>query len=204
MPVGFSISDMLRPTGNRGFTLLEVLVVVTMLGIVVGAAFTNFGAGLRGYKKGVSRGEIMQEARGGLRLIDLDIETMLPVREEGVNFTAKAFSFITVRASSQENRHEKITYSFSDGSLKREVLALNKEGKPNAVEVTRGIKSGGFEYFTEGQWATEMEAEKAKTNFPEAMRIRIKLELDGEEEEVMTSFMLPVSREIKTEKKKEE
>jgi prepilin-type N-terminal cleavage/methylation domain-containing protein len=51
------------PRPRRGFSLLEVMVAVTIMGIVMGALIVTFRTGIRGWRMGHNTSEIFQTAR---------------------------------------------------------------------------------------------------------------------------------------------
>jgi prepilin-type N-terminal cleavage/methylation domain-containing protein len=64
--------------GARGFTLAELLVVVALLGLVMGAIFTLQRQGQLAYLVGAARVEVQQNARLGLDTMMSDIRLALP------------------------------------------------------------------------------------------------------------------------------
>jgi general secretion pathway protein H len=86
---GTSSSRRLRPAGSasRGFTLLELLVVVTIIGIFIGVAVLS--TDLAGFER-----KLEQEAnrlRGLLTLVQE--EALLQSRDYGILFTEKSYRF---------------------------------------------------------------------------------------------------------------
>jgi len=177
----------------KGFTLLEVLLAVTLLSIVIGAVYANFSIGLKSYKKGMARGDMLQDARGGLRVLEYDIERMLPPSGQNAVFSKESLSFLTV-TQGKESRLEKTNYSLSGGVLSRQVSEvgnLKEEQKSNSVALITGIKTAGFEFNDGSDWVEEL---KDKEKIPVGVRIKMELETGGEDSAFQTAYLLPVTK----------
>jgi len=185
---------------RRGFTLLEVLLAVTLLTIVIGAVYANFSIGLKSYKKGMARGDLLQDARGGLRVLEADIERMLPGQD--AVFSGESIAFLTV-THGKESRLEKVMYSTSGGELSRQVSfpGVQKEGAEgtaSGVTLIKGIKKAGFEYNDGAEWVEEL---KDKEKTPTGVRIKMELETGGEEGAFQTAYAFPVVKNKEDAKK---
>ena len=195
------------PISCGGYTLLEVLVAVTILGIVVGMVFSNFGAGIMSYKIGTKRGGMVQEARGGLRLVGSDIERMLPIRDGSGVFSQNAFSFIRITPS-QKSGLEVISYNLQEGSLSRNTSPYSDKsdsGKSESqnidsgsIQIIKGIKAAEFLYLDGAEWIPEI---KEKGKYPDAVQIKLTLQDSGEDASFRTAYFFPL--ETKKDKEKE-
>ena len=199
---GNHTSCMMSPRSTKGYTLLEVLVAVTILGIVVGMVFSNFGAGIRSYKIGTKRGDLVQEARGGLRLMGSDIERMVPIRDGSSLFSQSAFSFIRI-PSSQKSGLEVISYAIQGDSLSRNTSPYPDKSESQhvdsgSIQVLRGVKAGEFVYLDGTEWVPEI---REKGRYPDAVQIKLTLQDSGEDASFRTAYFLPL--EIKKDKKEE-
>lgn len=80
----------LGPGGSRGFTLLEVLVVVAIIGIVLAMATLNVGGDRRG-------DALREESRRFAALIQLaDEQAILRSEEWGVRLDAEGYGFLVL------------------------------------------------------------------------------------------------------------
>lgn len=186
---------------TAGFTLLEVLVAVTLLSIAIAAVYANFSIGLNSYKKGIDRGEIIQEARGGLRVLQSDLERMLPGAGGTEAFGKELLSFL-VLAEHEKSRVQSVTYALAGSELTRNAVALGETSKESSsVPLIRGITSAQFEYHSGGEWVTEIKENPGKDSSPLAVRIKLGLAADGEEGIYRTAYLLPVPQKKEHEKK---
>lgn len=68
---------------QRGFTLAELLVVVAVLGLMMGALFTLQQQGQQAYLVGAARVEVQQNARIALEMMTTEIRSALAVTNVG-------------------------------------------------------------------------------------------------------------------------
>lgn len=54
---------MLFIRGEKGFTLVEMLIVISIMGLIIAAAYSFYFSGLRGWRSGVDRMDYQQSAR---------------------------------------------------------------------------------------------------------------------------------------------
>ena len=63
----------LQKASHQYFTLLEVLVAVTVLAILMPAVLMTFSAGLNAYRRCRDYGDLLQDVRGALMLLEHDL-----------------------------------------------------------------------------------------------------------------------------------
>lgn len=186
-----------------GFTLLEVLVAVTLLSIAVAAVYANFSIGLNSYQKGTKRGELIQQARGGLRFLQSDLGKMVRGAGETGAFTKERLSFLMV-ADDQESRLQSVTYAIAGSEMIRSVAPAGaKDRDGSSFPLVRGITSAGFEYCTADGWVTDLQRNAGEEQAPLGVRITLGLAAEGEDALFRTAFLLAPPRKKENEKKQE-
>ena len=141
----------IRTVCRQRFTLLEVLVAVTVLAVLMPAVFMTFSAGLASYRRCRDYGDLLQDVRGALMLLEHDLERAVPVGLSGNTYTANTFSFVV--QSQVEKRQSEITYSFAGGVLTREVRPLSEGGESfTPAQLLSGVQSLIFEYQLNKNW----------------------------------------------------
>ena len=71
-----------RLTGERGFTLIELMVAVTILVIIGGTAYTSYNAAIKVYQKHQARMETVQKCRAALEQIARDLENLFFIEQD--------------------------------------------------------------------------------------------------------------------------
>jgi prepilin-type N-terminal cleavage/methylation domain-containing protein len=169
-----------KPPRPRGFTLLEVLVATTVLGLVTAALVGAFHAGLQAYRLGEQRGALLAQARGALHLLADDTARMVPVALPACRCAADEFTFLT-RGERPLAAPSWVTYQWSGGQLSR-------CEKPLSGAPTKGLQTAvllgdtcrvQFEYLVHGHWVAQHEVQRHGE--PEAVRVRgvVGAETDG-------------------------
>ncbi len=157
---------------NRGFTLMEVTITLTILGLIVLIIFGAFRMGASAWEKGDSLKDEYQRVRITSQLISRQLKSIVPYRvktqkAEGdyVAFEGKSQSIRFISAvSSKTRRPEGYVYAIyefkQEGSdegrlIVYEQKALNKDlfdGYPKeeeSVSLCEGISKIRFEYYRE-------------------------------------------------------
>ncbi len=106
---------------TKGFTIIEMIVVMMIIGIVVAMSSTLISAGLRGYFKGVQVSELNQE--GSMAMMRMSKELQKAVSFNVINSTQVTFT--TVDGAT-------INYTWSAPTLSRSVSVA----RPLARSVT--------------------------------------------------------------------
>lgn len=172
---------------RSGFTLLELLVAIMLLGIVVAAATTALQAGMTGYRRGTAVAEATQRVRGGLALLDSDLQGSLVGPE--ATFAPDRIA-VTLVAGSARPELRRVIYRVRQGRLERQLLRPGqRETAVSPVVVLDRAVDLRFEFLAGGVWA-ERAAE-----WPEAIRILGYVIEGSRAVPVQTAVALPVLRE---------
>lgn len=156
---------------NEGFSLLEILLAVTLTAVVVAVVAGAFQAGMNGYRSGTTRAALQQEGRGGLLLLGDDVSRALPVVNEAVSFEPARLRFEAVSPNGAGIRQ--VAYELTDGALTRR-WGDSDRNDGEAFDVLREVSSIRFEYLSGGAWRERVPA----GTFPGAVRVSV--ELGGE------------------------
>lgn len=184
---------------EKGYTLIEILVAVTILGIAGGMLFATFNSGLQSYKKGETRNLLMEQARGGLRMLSADLEAGVPL-EDQQKFDSRSISFVTLQRD-PDSRLVQVDYRFDAGRLlrtARPLLATEDVGAGQAAAVIEDLEQIDFQLRRNGQWQNEQQepeqaqAQALPNSAPDALKVQLKLSRKGEEVEFETVLFLPV------------
>lgn len=183
----------------RGFTLLEVLIAVTLLSLITSMVYANFSVGIRSYKKGVARGGLFQGARGAMRLMEADIARMLPGKGGETEFSKSNMTFNALQEGG-ETHLVKITYSLEGGTLTKSLTSAGKEekgdgatGQSSTAILAEGITEGTFEFFDGESWIQEIKEDDRSKNFT-AARLKMTMQSGDEDEIFRTVFLLPAEK----------
>jgi len=161
-----------RPhAGASGFTLLEMVVTLTLLGFILLIIFGAFRLGLSAWEKGESSGEEYQKVRAVSQLLSQQLKSMVPYKIktekaegdylafEGKPHSLKFVSAVSIRAKQPEG-FVYATYAYREGGneggslvvYEQKVLIKKnffEEGpdEKSGVPVIEGISEIQFEYF---------------------------------------------------------
>ena len=176
---------------QSGFTLLELLVSIALLGLIVAIVGTSMRLGYRSLEKGEKKAEMQERFKVSLNLMDAQIQSGIPLKAtgeavEGVNqylFEGKKDS---VRFASNysltggQKGYVLVAYRVeTDTNDKRTLFAQeNTIGMENQKEVKllEGFDDIHFEYFfkeateEQGQWVEEW---TDTTTLPGKIRIHL-------------------------------
>lgn len=184
---------------TTGFTLIEVMVTLTVLAFILLMIFGVFRLGLSAWEKGDSIKDEYQVVRIASQLISRQVKSLVPYkikaqRAEGdyLAFEGKAHSLKFVSAlplrAKQPEGFVYAIYEFKEGGrlVFYEERVLNKdfmEDKPkeeSSVSLFAGISEVRFEYYQEenpeknqvAAWVEEWDA-KEKGEIPKAIRVTL-------------------------------
>jgi prepilin-type N-terminal cleavage/methylation domain-containing protein len=177
-----------RPIPASGFTLVEMMLVASMLAVIAAAIFATFANGIRIWER-ANTTIAAEDVNIFFDRFATDIKNSLDI--EGMSFTGEEESlrFPTIVESARLGRRTvgEAVYFYDDGMIKKETRDFSHiyTGDDGAVrESLRGVESLRFlyyfydeekrEYFWEEVWGEEM------THPPMAVRLTIGLMEDGD------------------------
>jgi len=186
-----------------GFTLIEVLVTLTILGFILLIIFGAFRLGASAWNRGESKKEEYQKVRIISQLISRQVKSAVPYKiktekTEGdyLAFEGKAHSLKFVSAFPMKSRQAEgfvyAVYEFKEGGEKGgrlilyEQRVLNKDFfsddlmEDQGISILEGVSNVRFEFYREGD-SEQKEAEewveewnpKEEKELPKALRIII-------------------------------
>lgn len=90
---------MRRSCKNHAFSLIEVLVAVTLMSVIVLGLLAMFSEVQRAFRTGITQVDIMESGRSGMELVSREIEQTTPTRQtESANFYAAWNGYALVQA----------------------------------------------------------------------------------------------------------
>ncbi|MEW6740394.1 MAG: PulJ/GspJ family protein [Nitrospirota bacterium] len=167
---------------ERGFTLLELLIAMTILGLIAVIVGAGVRLGIRAWERGETDADNSRKIRYFVERIGQQIKSAYPYQIEGDGERAVAFQgrsdsifFVTSSVKASEGGLKWISYFIRDGKLmmregilpdKRAMERISKEGHVFDMEIS-GLK---FQYFSskEKEWK---ESWDSKTELPVAIKI---------------------------------
>ncbi|HTB85818.1 MAG TPA: prepilin-type N-terminal cleavage/methylation domain-containing protein [Candidatus Sulfotelmatobacter sp.] len=108
-----------RPAASRAFSLIEVLVVVTLLTVVVLALMDVFGATQRAFRAAVTQTDVLEGSRAAMDLIATDLRTMTPSNgySNGLYNTYDVYNGCGVGFYASLNPYAAVVYQNLPGSV---------------------------------------------------------------------------------------
>lgn len=197
-----------------GFTLVEVMITLTILGFILLIIFGGFRLGHSAWEKGDSVKEDLQKKRIASQLISQQIKSIVPyrVRTEkaegdylafhGKSQSLKFVSALPIRQKRPEG-FVYVIYEFKEGRfILYEQRALNRNffeeetRKETGVSLLEGISNVQFEYYREAdgeknlteEWVEEWSAKEEK-KLPKLIKMNITFK-EGNKKEKETPLLL--------------
>lgn len=195
---------------RAGFTLIELMVAITLLGVLLAVLYGSFYLGHRAMEKAHARSEESQRLRGGRELLSAYIRSAHPYRSQsGVFFAGDAdrLSFVSSLSVGLGGRGASlVTVSWSgqgeasgDVILEEEMpVRLNAEdaGYKNRVVLRRAVRGLRIDYLeqdsrgSQESW-TERWAGEERKGLPQAVRLSYRVDT-GEEIQWIFPIMMTV------------
>lgn len=200
-------SQILNP---NGFTLLELLITLTILTMLVGVIFGCLHIGIRAWEKGEEVVEGNQEMRILLDLIPQQIRSLYPYKFKEGDIESLAFKgdsdsirFIsTLGATSRGTAGLALVSYFVDPShglmlcekriFKREMFENEWDMKEDGIPLSSLISGIAFEYQgEEGDWSREWDANEEGA-FPYVIRLALTYKEKVSDKEATAALTIPL------------
>lgn len=189
---------MMRVMNRRGFTLLELLVVISIVGLVAGVVVASFSGGIRVWESASILTRVEQEAYFSAEYIRRDIASTFEFHDLGFKGDAVTLHFpglVPVVDKEGETRFHIGTIRYLYNQAERALYRLAwpypySEDDADSELIAGGIDSLRLYYLEPGEAVDDdwLEAWQQTTNFPAAVRIEISISGGGQK--------LTVDREI--------
>jgi general secretion pathway protein J len=203
---------------GKGFTLVEVMITLTILGFILLIIFGGFRLSYSAWERGDSTKEELQRRRIISQLISQQIKSIVPYRiktekAEGdyLAFQGKSQSLKFVSALPIHTRRPEgfvyAIYEFKEGRLiLYEQRALNRnffEEEPReeaGISILEGVSNIRFEYYREAdkekslteEWVEEWNAKEEK-KLPKLLRMTLSFKMgEGKKEETSIQLMASI------------
>ncbi len=127
---------------SKGFTLLELFLVMALLSILLGVMGLTFLVGLRAWDTGILSGGIKKEASYSLRIMTEELKQATSITAAGLN----SVTFVADLDNDGEN--ETISYSWSGvigESLNR--TKTTATGTVTTPALARDVQGASFQYY---------------------------------------------------------
>ncbi|MFH1367983.1 MAG: type II secretion system protein GspJ [Elusimicrobiota bacterium] len=169
----------MKNSKERGFSLIEVLVAVTVVTVIAAAVYSTFRSGIDAYRRIEEHGRINQNLRNSLRQISRDIRCayLSPMNEmtkfigkreqDGERFTdTLEFATYATLTSSARGGLQRVRYEIDSDPITPEqglirvnlgfpAGKLKQERKETSTEVSEYVASLKIQYFDGKTWKDE-------------------------------------------------
>jgi type II secretory pathway component PulJ len=191
---------------KKSFTLVELLIAVTMISVILLSLYSAFNTGILSYKKIDASFDAYQEARAIFNRIEIDLKNSFPYKKDVslFNGTSEHLEFFTVLDIYNKDKIDtqicRIKYQFDTNTLKRTAYvaeaAIDNTTEPVPEELSAAVKSINFEYAgidSSGKEAFTWQANWPQDNtqgneMPLAVKAKITLVGRNEKQENLIEF----------------
>lgn len=211
---------MISKASQKGFTLLELMVSITLLSIILLILFGAMRLGHRSIEKAEKKIEFLERLRTTIQIIDAQLQSQIPLtyEEEGekrLYFIGQKDSFQFASNFSVWQGHRgfvKVQYSIEEDSKAKKALYVTENtimvDQPRKTLLINGLQGISFLYFNkdlaeeEGEWMDEWSdsssiPEKVAINFfDEAEKINVNFTISIRNRP-LSSLGIPLSQDIK-------
>lgn len=213
-----------KATPKKSFTLIELLIAVTIITVILLSIYSAFNTGILSYKKIDAAFEVYQEARAILNRLEIDLKNSFPYRKDtslfkGANQYLDFFTVLDIY--DKDNIYTevcRIKYQFDAGILKRTAFVGNKaidlNADPQAEELSTNIKNIDFQYAggdTTGKEAFIWQAvwpqdETQQNQMPIAVKIKLAVidRNENQENSIEFSKTIPIEQKVPNDSEKKD
>ncbi|MEK6732521.1 MAG: prepilin-type N-terminal cleavage/methylation domain-containing protein [Candidatus Omnitrophota bacterium] len=152
---------------NKGFTLIEIMVVVFLFSIIFAAIFSVLGTGRNSMSVGESQIGVQQACRNGLdammkELRQADVSTIIGVPANGVNYNSITFQIPTTVGAAGITWSSNIQYAL--GGLNGTQLIRTQSGSQKVL--ANNIAAVSFNRLAASQTVLNISITAQKNTFP--------------------------------------
>jgi len=206
---------------EAGFTLIEVLVSLVMMGIIVAAVLGTLWTGMGSWERGAAVSDSLQQDRALMERLHMELKSSFhahrPGRsglvskegkgsrtgEEGLIFVTSAgswpgLSIVRYRAGKSEDGEEGLLRSEIPMPLKLDFDEIVEELDDVELLALPGIAEVNASFSDGEDWTDEWDPEGVEEDVPAAVRLDFKEEKDGSER-----FLPPVIVSLRAQSEKE-
>ena len=201
--------------GDSGFTLLELLVSMSILAVVITVVVEAFWLGQRSWEQGNEVVEVELRLRTAVDIISKQLSSTFPVEvkkkdsDGAFSGSREEITFVTSMPMGFERRAGLFYVGYyleedkAGGHKTLKVIQrpyytdkpLDIEDRDNGYTVLAGLEVATWDYFTDGAWVDEFNGEYGR--LPERVRFTLALS-DGESYEMVISIFTESNREQRT------
>lgn len=149
------------PIANDGFTLIEILVAMTILSIVMSILYGTFSTSSANAKVVEERADELSSLTGALDILRQEVREAYPPIEGSIGgFSGKneevTFTAMTPLVKDDEPRIQRVSYAFSEGRLLRKTFKTQNETEVKTeFLLLAGVKDPSFSFYDGREWLKE-------------------------------------------------
>ncbi len=205
-------------SGNRGFTLLEMLVATTLMAILAGSLYATLSAGFRGRRTAEAALEPPRRAAAALDLMGADLESAVPptgilaadfIGTEERGDLGEPADAVLFHAMTQDQSGatppfpiRRVEFALATDArtgetmlLRRSIFNLLAPEQPEPIEeiLCRGVRALELAYYDGQDWVASWDSAAAGDVLPRAVRLTLRLHVEDRDEgyELSRVFALP-------------